>query len=236
MNRTIHFICLLISLFSLTGTLLAASDNNHFLIIANGPYDEDVVHSLIQNRCVIALDGAANNLNNVVPDYILGDFDSITPETYDRYQKLAVKFIYAEDQNDTDLKKGIVFARQHGAKSITICCALGGDRTDHSLCNLNMLREVFDPACPIMLHTKTEVLHFLKDGKLSFEGEIGANCGFFGWPSGVVTTKGLVWDVKNWKTEVGGQVSCSNQVAVSPAEVEVVGDIILICPNNLYNH
>ncbi len=37
----------------------------------------------------------------------------------------------------------------------------------------------------------------------------------------VISTKGLEWDVKNWRTEVGGQISTSNHVRSEVVEIEV---------------
>jgi len=198
-----------------------------YLIIANGLYEEEVIRSLSPGRIIIALDGAANNLTDIQPDFIVGDFDSITKETREKYEPLLIKI---EDQASTDLKKGIAFAKERGAKSIAICCALYGARSDHSLTNLSLLKSVYDPNCPIILHTATEEIRFLQNETYSFKGTIGAKCGFFGWPKAIVTTKGLVWDVEKWETEVGKKISSSNELKESKVKIEVEGDLLLISP------
>jgi len=42
----------------------------------------------------------------------------------------------------------------------------------------------------------------------------------------VITTKGLEWDVENWKTEFGGQISTSNHVKEDWVEVETTKDVL----------
>lgn len=207
------------------------SANQDFLIIANGPYEHQVVQSLVQNAKIIVLDGAANHLQDVDPDYILGDFDSITPDVKARYKQLQVALIEEKDQDFTDLEKSIIFARKNGATKIVVCCALGGERTDHSIGNLSTLKKFYDKTCPITIHTSKEIIQFLKNEKFSFEGKVGAKCAFLGWPQAVVTTSGLVWDVKEWATEIGAAISTCNELRESYVEIDVKGDALLIRPN-----
>lgn len=202
-----------------------------FLIIANGLYEHEVILSLIEKKKIIALDGAANNLKDIIPDYILGDFDSIEPKIEEKYRLLNVPFIETDDQDFTDLEKAITFAKNCGAKSISICCALGGERTDHTLGNLSVLKKMYEKSCRMTLHTPKENICFLKDEKFSFKGTTGASCGFFGWPNATVTTSGLVWDVKNWNTQIGNRISSCNKLKEHHIEIEVKGDVLLIYPN-----
>jgi len=218
---------ILVSLVSFSNHSSASQD---FFIIANGTYEHEVVQSLILNKTVIALDGAANKLRDVIPDYILGDFDSITPETKEKYQKMQVQFIEVEDQNFTDLEKAIMFAKEKGARAIFVCCALGGERTDHLIGNLSILKKYYDKNCRIIFHTPKEILYFLKNETFSFRGNSGAQCAFLGWPKAVVSTSGLIWDVKDWETEIGDQISTCNKLNEEYVEIKVKGDLLLICP------
>ncbi|MBI5273844.1 MAG: thiamine diphosphokinase [Chlamydiales bacterium] len=220
LNKLFIYSCLFVCSY------LYPQDN--YLIIANGPYEDEVVQSLVKDNIVIVLDGAANHLQDLIPNYILGDFDSISPIAEDKYKSLNVPFIYTENQDYTDLEKAIFFAKEKGAKTISICCALQGDRTDHSLGNLSILKRVYDSNIPIILHTKKEMIRFLHDESFSFDGAVGDKCAFFGWPFASVTTDGLVWDVTNWETEIGKQISSCNELKQSHVTIQVHGDILLI--------
>ena len=57
-----------------------------FILIANGPFwSPERIRTAIQGRHIVALDGAANHLLSlgIRPHVILGDFDSILPQTQD---------------------------------------------------------------------------------------------------------------------------------------------------------
>lgn len=42
----------------------------------------------------------------------------------------------------------------------------------------------------------------------------------------IITTKGLEWDVTNWLTEFGGQMSTSNHVREDIVEIQTTGDVL----------
>jgi thiamine pyrophosphokinase len=42
----------------------------------------------------------------------------------------------------------------------------------------------------------------------------------------IITTKGLEWDVTDWPTEFGGQISTSNHVREDLAEITTTGDVL----------
>lgn len=205
---------------------------NDFLIIANAPYDHERVQALAPHKTIIVLDGAANHLRDLVPHYILGDFDSILPKTEKKYRELQVSFIHLHDQEHSDLEKAIIFAKEKGAKRILITSALGGERTDHTLSNLSLLKALYSKECAIQIYTSKEIICFLKDETFHFSGSIGAPCAFFGWPKATVSSSGLVWDVKKWNTEIGGKVSSSNRLKTPHVEIKVAGELLLIYPNS----
>lgn len=198
------------------------------LILANAYSDPEILQKLAPNKTLIALDGAANDIKTFTPHYILGDFDSIHKEIQHMYEKSHTSLILAPDQNLTDLEKAILFAQNHGAKTVSICCADGGNRSDHSLGALSFLKKYHSKKCTIVLYTRTERIHFLKDEIAEFSGAAKTTCAFFGWPLATLTTKGLNWDVQDFQTELGKEVSISNYFKEHTITLQVKGDLLFM--------
>ena len=205
------------------------------LIIANGYFDKKLVVKLAKkNPTIVALDGAANNLVrvNVTPDYILGDFDSISEATENYFRAKNVPFIPTPEQNHTDLEKGIFFCKQKGTTKILITCALGGDRTDHLFGNLSLLRRHHDKtqSIKVQLLTANESIEFLNNETINFNGVPGKNLGLFGFPKAVASSKGLVWELDNYPLELGYQESSCNILQNSKVQITVKGEALMIRP------
>ena len=106
------------------------------VILANGdfPNHEVPLGKLKDANTIICCDGSVNNLvkNNMEPQYILGDMDSIDDTLKNKYRDRIIKL---PEQDENDLRKAIVWAENSGAKKAAILGATG-KRDDHSLANI----------------------------------------------------------------------------------------------------
>ena len=78
--------------------------------------------------------------NHVIPDWILGDFDSISKEVIDWYreqQEIPIRQ-YKPEKDDTDARLGMELALKLGSDKIFLLGATGG-RLDHYMGNLQSL-------------------------------------------------------------------------------------------------
>ena len=229
---TQYILAILLITLSYSNITLA---NETCLIIANGSFDKKLVINLTKkNPVIVALDGAANNLVriNIVPHYILGDFDSISENTETYFRGKNVPFIPTPEQDHTDLEKGVLFCKEKGAKKILITCALGGDRTDHLFANLSLLKRQYDKthSTQIQLLTTNESIEFLKNETVDFNGAQGKHFGLFGFPKATATSKGLVWELDNYPLELGYQESSCNILQHSKVRITVKGEALMIRP------
>lgn len=204
----------------------------HFIIIANGNFPKkDIILEAMEGKTIISLDGAANTLirMNIQPDVILGDFDSIHP---DHLISSKAIIIHAEDQNLTDLRKGIRYCDSQGAASISIVCATGG-RMDHHEASIRCLRSEYKPDRPILIHTEQQTIRFAKDEDIILKGEIGDKCGILAYPAGLLSSQGLEYDVQNYELIFGFTDSTSNALKQKEANLSIQGEALIVMPPQL---
>jgi hypothetical protein len=207
---------------------------------------------------VIGLDGATHWLTEkgIEPKYILGDFDSLSEDgeliggalaavrhfegipkpgddevVFEPYSTGETTFIRAASQNFTDLDKGIKFAIEKKARSVKLINVLGGERTDHTLHNISVLKK-FHGQASLHIETDREFLQFLRNEKTVFTGTVGAKFGLFGFPKATATSTGLVWNLDDsYNLELGVQDSSCNVLAEPEVHLEVKGEAFLVRPN-----
>ena len=119
------------------------------IILADGafPEAEESLNILRTAGTIICCDGAADALlrHGMIPDFIVGDLDSVSPETKARFPE---RLFHESEQETCDLAKCFRFAAR---RNITITHLLGasGKREDHLLGNLAQFAE-FSKLFPAM--------------------------------------------------------------------------------------
>lgn len=176
-------------------------------------------------------------------DVIIGDLDSLTATTREYFTTHSAQIIHDSDQYSTDFGKAVNHIRSstasgaHGPMDIVAMGGLGG-RVDQGLSQLHHLH-LFqtDPRYAqgrMFLVSGQSVTFLLKTGRHRIHVREKDAAGtlladvfdkYVGIvpmkePS-VISTKGLEWDVQDWKTEIGGMVSTSNHVLPETVVVEV---------------
>ncbi|KAI0127209.1 thiamine pyrophosphokinase [Xylariales sp. AK1849] len=176
---------------------------------------------------------------------IIGDLDSLTPTTQSYYTSVfpSVQIIHDADQYSTDFTKAVRHIRSSrggdGPVDIVAMGGLGG-RVDQGLSQLHHLYMfqttpayeegkmylVSGESLTFLLKAGAHKIH-VRESRSQFQGE--ANEEVFGKYAGVVpikepsviTLRGFEWDVTDWHTEFGGQISTSNHVLPETQVVEV---------------
>jgi len=120
--------------------------DNKIAIIANGTMkDADFYQEYVKDvGIIICADGGANNAYkmNIIPDYIIGDLDSIDSTTTTYFKKNhKTKIINDQNQEKTDLELAISLAESLHPDEIFIFGAIG-DRIDHTLANILCLTKI----------------------------------------------------------------------------------------------
>jgi len=230
----------------------ALSPHPYALLVLNQPLlNLDVLRQVwMKSGYRIAADGGANQLYKALEDpataemlqmtkleALCGDLDSITDDALHWAQDQGAIISKDPDLYATDFTKCFKYIRNHYHETCDIVCMGGlGGRVDQGIATLNHLY-IFqkDYAHGKIYLLSTEALTFvLKTGyhRIRVKGPeqpsiLGQNIGIIPMKQGChITTTGLTWDVTNWKTEFGGQISTSNYVKDDYVTVETDGDVL----------
>ena len=233
------------------GLLSGAPTTPYAVLILNQPINRNALNAVIQNASLlVCADGGADRLfqcdeaardgyKTRLPDAIVGDLDSLGKHVSEHYQSKGVKVIKDPDQYSTDFTKCLIWIRdvwRNATRSgddtldVVVLGGLGG-RVDQGFSQIHHLYMASND--PTMLKGR---LYLLSEQSLSFILENGVNNislkpGYFEENIGIIpmlgrtniTTKGLEWDVRDWPTEFGGQMSTSNHIRSENIEIAFDG-------------
>ncbi len=212
------------------------------ILVGHGPLPTTgrLINALEQSAAgsgtaLIALDGAARTLlqRGNVPDYIIGDFDSLGdpstlayPEGREPPQLIAVK-----DEGISDLEKGLALAHHLGAKNVMIAATWSLDRPDHSIAAVLLLRAVDDWFERLAIVGEEWSIHWIGTGRSRrFESFPGQRISLL--PAGplgsVVTVQGVRWPLQEAPLSTGTQ-GISNRSLGDEVHIEVhSGGVVLV--------
>ena len=93
---------------------------------------------------IICCDGGMHHTKKlgIIPNYIVGDFDSVKPEVLAEYKQMGISMRqFPTHKNETDMQLGMLLAMELGATEITMIGGIG-DRFDHTLANAHLLLQL----------------------------------------------------------------------------------------------
>lgn len=198
------------------------------IIFANGPVPElsRIQQSLEEADLILCADGGANRAmeNNITPDFVIGDLDSINPDL--RLKLAKNKLIFKASQQTTDLEKTLQFALENSVTKVT-ATGISGGRLDHQINNLNIL-EKFSDRLEINIIDKSGTGIFVRD-KTVFKGIIGQQISLIAFrQANGITTKGLKFPLNNESLEWAVRDGLSNEIVSNPVEIEVKKGTIFV--------
>ncbi|KAK9476302.1 thiamine pyrophosphokinase [Lipomyces japonicus] len=233
--------------------LLPSGAAPYVLVILNQPIGDLQLLQKLWSSAVLKVcaDGGSNRLYDALndetrllfkPDFIAGDLDSIRHSVKEYYESLHVPVHHFTDQDSTDFGKCLLqLGIDHPGESFPVV-ALGGtggrvDQAFHSIHTLfkhEITADADDSA-----DKKHRQVTLVSDESLTFlvgpgtqkvytpRSVLGPTCGLIpiSGPS-IISTRGLQWDVEDWKSSFGTQVSTSN--ALTSDEIIIQSDLTIL--------
>jgi thiamine pyrophosphokinase len=203
------------------------------LIVAGGPVSVTQLETEVAKgpELIIAADSGGKYLLDlgVLPDLLVGDFDSLAPEELRRMEAAGVKKENFPSQKDeTDLELSLEYAWRGGITDLTILGGLGGSRLDHTLANIGLLlaaqrrgisARLIDPAREVMLVGAKRVFPYRPGWALSLIPLTAEVRG--------INTRGLAYPLRNETLYFGSGRGVHNRFELPEAVVEVGEGILL---------
>lgn len=209
------------------------------LILTGGKLDIAFARLYLENKSydkVIAVDAgllAARELK-IMPDYIVGDFDTLDQEIALEYRQYPyiIWEVHQAEKNETDTELAVNRAAAVGCTDLTILGAMGG-RMDHMFGNLHLLYSCLQRgihAC--MVDRQNKIYMIDRDHTFDVQQVWGKYISFlpFSEHARGITLKGFRYPLENRDISLGCEVGLciSNELAEKTGEI-CISDGVLIC-------
>ncbi|MEW6652515.1 MAG: thiamine diphosphokinase [Bacteroidota bacterium] len=201
------------------------------LVLANGDKPKKSTVAFLKMKgysTLICADGGADSAHklNLVPDYIIGDLDSIDSSTKTFYTDKC-RIIQIKRQNDTDVEKCLKFAIKKGFTDVMLLGATGS-RIDHSFCNLGLVLKYFEQIKIKVLHVNS--LLEAVEGRVILKTSPNEIISIYGFDQKTtITSNGLKYTLNNTALPFGVKESTSNAALGNIVSLDVKkGKIFII--------
>ena len=164
------------------------------LIIAGGEFNKEIIN-IKDDDILIAVDKGYEYClkNNLVPDFTIGDFDSISKKVDIGSIKNCIKL--NKIKNTTDTYEAIALGENKGYKNFVLYGCLG-NRIEHSLANIQIIYGMALKGLDGYLVSKDKIIRVIKKGKYVFDKEEKGYLSIFS-----LTTKSVI-SLVNFKYEL----------------------------------
>lgn len=199
------------------------------VICLNGEIPEQEVFDTLEGIPLIAADGAYNRLYSlgIHPQAIVGDMDSVT----EKHDTEHTKFIEIPDQNSNDFEKCVRYAEQSGYKNIIIIGFTGG-LLEHTVNNISIIIKFADELNITVYHQHRYCYYITNDIELDLNKDELVS--LIPFPSAVLTTVGLNWELKYEELEMGVREGARNFATKESVSIDLnSGNYLLFIDSRL---
>lgn len=209
------------------------------LIISGGHLNDVFIASYICKHpgdLTIAVDSGMSFFyrKGLIPDYIVGDFDSVEPEILRSFMDSAsgkpVILQFQPEKDETDTELAIRTAISEGCDTIHILGATG-TRMDHMLGNIHLLGMAMEQGVTCIMADAHNRIRMIKDGLvIKKEEQYGNYVSLLPFTPQVtgLTLTGFKYPLDKYTLECYHSLGVSNEIVEEQAEISFQDGVLLV--------
>ena len=168
----------------------------------------------------------------IVPNHIVGDFDSVSPEILEFYknQSQIIFHTYHPEKDNTDTDIALKLAIGLKSSEITIMGALGR-RMDHAIANIHILKDALETNIPCQILDEHNRIYLInKEITLEKNRVYGKYISLIPLTSEVkdLTLTGFKYPLNNYDLPIGTSLGVSNEIVENIAQIKMKKGILIV--------
>lgn len=204
------------------------------LIITGGSIDYDWAADWLMDRkydYVIAADSGLEHAEKlgIKVNYILGDYDSVNPQTLKTYAESTETVTYPSEKDFTDTHLAVLRAVNYGAELIDLIGATGS-RLDHTMTNIFVMKAALDAGVKCAIYDAHNKIYLI-DGNVSVKRseQYGKYISFAPMTEkAVISLSGVKYPLENYLLNQGLSICQSNEITAEIAGINVSRGILIV--------
>lgn len=206
------------------------------LIVSGGKINITFLNKLINSNSydiIVAVDKGLEALYaiNIIPQHIVGDFDSVNRNVIDFYSNKSTiihKYNSEKDYTDTDI--ALKLSIELGSTNISIIGATG-TRIDHILANIHILIQALNNNINCSILDENNKIYLINSStQIEKSLAYGNYISLIPFTTNVtgVTLKGFKYPLENYTLEIGKSLGVSNEIVDNLAKIELDEGILIV--------
>ena len=180
-----------------------------------------------ENDLIICADGGYKfkDMLGRVCDMVVGDFDS-----FGRVPDTDNKIVAPTEKDETDMMLSVNLGLEKGYRNFVLFGALGGDRNDHSVANIQLLHYITSKGARGTIYHGEEVFTAFADGTLTLPADLEGYVSVFSLSSESrgVTIKNLKYTVEDFTLCSYKPIGVSNEFLGRDSSITVEEGALLV--------
>lgn len=168
----------------------------------------------------------------IIPNHVVGDFDSVSPEILKFYKKQSqiIFHTYHAEKDNTDTDIALQLAIKLKSSKITILGALG-KRMDHAIANIHILKDALEAEIPCQILDEYNRIYLInKETTLEKEKVYGKYVSLIPLTSTVegLTLTGFKYPLNHYTLPIGTSLGISNEMIEDIAHIKMDKGILIV--------